>query len=73
MLSELTQEVQKEAGERGVTLRAVYAPRTRRHMLTAHDLANGARKGRALPELLLPHADVPIEQPPALPLSLIHH
>lgn len=49
LLSELTQEVQKEAGERGVTLRAVYAPRTRRHMLTAHDLANGARKGSALP------------------------
>ncbi|GGI79375.1 ribonuclease HI [Deinococcus wulumuqiensis] len=67
LLSELTQEVQKEAGERGVTLRAVYAPRTRRHMLTAHDLANGARKGSALPELLLPHADVLIEQRPALP------
>ncbi|AAF10036.1 MULTISPECIES: RNase H family protein [Deinococcus] len=67
LLSELTQEVQAEAGQRGVALRAVYAPRTRRHMLTAHDLANDARKGSTTPGQLLPHADVLIEQRPALP------
>ena len=67
LLSELTQEVQEEAGQRRVDLRAVYAPRTRRHMLTAHDLANEARKGSTVSTQLLPHADVLIEQKPALP------
>ena len=38
-------EVMEAAHERGVALRVGYAPRTRRHMLTAHELANEARRG----------------------------
>ncbi|PNY81996.1 ribonuclease H [Deinococcus koreensis] len=45
MLHEAAREVMDEAQQRGVALRVGYAPRTRRHMLTAHDLANEARRG----------------------------
>lgn len=68
LLVEQTREVHDEAQTRGVGLQAAYVPRTRRHMLTAHALANEARKGGggslAAP---LPYADVVIEQRPALP------
>lgn len=45
LLHEAAREVMDETEERGVALWVVYAPRTRRHMLSAHDLANGARRG----------------------------
>lgn len=69
LLSDLTHEVHDEAQARGVTLQAAYVPRTRRHMLTAHALANEARKGGGGGRLAapLPYADVVIEQRPAFP------
>ncbi|EYB69328.1 hypothetical protein DEIPH_ctg008orf0042 [Deinococcus phoenicis] len=76
LLSDLAREVQDEAETRGVALRVTYVPRTRRHMLTAHDLANDARRGRTTPTASGPHADVLIEQRPALPearVSLRRH
>ncbi len=44
-LAELTREVLDEAAARQIVLGIGYAPRHRRHMLVAHDLANEARKG----------------------------
>lgn len=67
LLAEAAREVQDEAELRDVALRVEYAPRTRRHMLSAHDLANDARRGLATPALHGPHADVLIEQRPAVP------
>lgn len=56
MLHELAREVQDESAERGIPLRVGYVPRTRRHMLTAHDLANDARRGSG--EAGFPGSDV---------------
>ncbi|MBI0446430.1 RNase H family protein [Deinococcus sp. DB0503] len=75
-LAELAHEVQDEAAARGICLRVQYAPRTRRHMLAAHDLANHARRGLRAPETDGSHADVLIEQRPAIPearVSLRRH
>lgn len=47
LLHDSAREVMDEAEARGVALRVGYAPRTRRHMLAAHDLANEARRGQA--------------------------
>ncbi len=66
-LAELAREVLDEAQERGVALRVDYVPRTRRHMLSAHALANDARRGLGTPGLDAAQADVLIEQRPALP------
>lgn len=66
LLTDLTREVQDEAEARRVTLRIAYAPRTRRHMLAAHDLANDARRGVSTPAAEA-HAEVLIEQRPAVP------
>lgn len=66
-LDQLAREVQDEAQARGVGLRAVYAPRTRRHMQGAHLLANDARKGLGSPGLHLDHAEVLIEQRSGFP------
>lgn len=76
LLAELAREVQDEVAARNVTLRVAYAPRTRRHMLAAHDLANDARRGLTTPAAAGPHADVLIEQRPAVPearVSLRRH
>ncbi|WP_102125567.1 RNase H family protein [Deinococcus planocerae] len=75
-LTDHAREVQDEAQVRGVRLRVSYAPRTRRHMLAAHDLANDARRGLTTPALAGPHADVLIEQRPSSPearVSLRRH
>ncbi|WP_412028228.1 ribonuclease H [Deinococcus yunweiensis] len=63
LLHEAAREVMDDAQERAVALRVVYAPRTRRHMLSAHELANGARRGvgGSLPGV---QADVLIEHRP---------
>lgn len=45
LLTELSREVQLEAETRRIHLHARYAPRTGRHMQSAHELANEARKG----------------------------
>ncbi|WP_034386327.1 ribonuclease HI [Deinococcus sp. YIM 77859] len=66
-LADLARAVQDEAQARQVGLRVRYAPRTRRHMMAAHDLANNARRGLSSPEQDGPQADVLIEQRPALP------
>lgn len=66
-LGDLAREVMDEAEGRGVTLRVGYTPRTRRHMLSAHHLANDARRGNGTPGLNQSQADVLIEQRPALP------
>ncbi|KEF33881.1 ribonuclease H [Deinococcus sp. RL] len=66
LLADLTREVLDEAGARAVALRVTYAPRTRRHMQAAHDLANAARRGLPPPALPGPQAEVLIEQRPAL-------
>ncbi|MDV6374958.1 RNase H family protein [Deinococcus arenicola] len=65
-LGEQAREVMDEAGGRGMALRIGYVQRTRRHMLTAHALANDARRGNGTPGLNLAQADVLIEQRPAL-------
>ncbi|MDK2012341.1 MULTISPECIES: ribonuclease H [unclassified Deinococcus] len=67
LLDEDAREVHTEALARGVTLRVVYAPRTRRHMQSAHDLANDARRGTGAAGLLGVQSDVLIEQRPAQP------
>lgn len=67
LLAAPAREVQDEAQAREVTLRVEYVPRTRRHMLSAHDLANDARRGLTTPTLNGLHADVLIEQRPAVP------
>lgn len=75
-LAGLAHEVQDEAAARGVGLRVQYAPRTRRHMLAAHDLANNARRGLSAPQSGEQYADVLIEQRPAVPearVSLRRH
>ena len=61
LLHEAAREVMDEAQERGVALRVGYAPRTRRHMLTAHELANEARRGLHGTGLLGVRSDVLIE------------
>ncbi|SEJ77150.1 Ribonuclease HI [Deinococcus reticulitermitis] len=68
-LDDLAREVWSEAQARGVRLRAVYAPRTRRHMQGAHLLANDARKGLGSPGAgaSADHAEVLIEQRPGFP------
>ncbi|WP_194165312.1 ribonuclease H family protein [Deinococcus terrestris] len=67
LLADLAREVMDEAEARGVALRVGYTPRTRRHMLSAHDLANAARRGLSVPALEGPQAEVLIEQRPAVP------
>ncbi|WP_309573388.1 ribonuclease H [Deinococcus sp.] len=63
LLHVAAREVMDEAEARDVALQVGYAPRTRRHMLTAHDLANGARRGvGGLPVAI--QADVLIEHRP---------
>ena len=47
-------------------LTAKYAPRTGRHMLTAHDLANEARRGELFRDLSVTQTEVLIEHRPAL-------
>lgn len=61
LLHEAAREVTDEAQERAVALRVGYAPRTRRHMLTAHDLANEARRGLKGVGMLGARSDVLIE------------
>lgn len=61
MLLEPAREVQDTAQARGVDLRVAYAPRTRRHMQSAHDLANDARRGLGTPGLFLAQSEVLIE------------
>ncbi len=63
LLTELTREVQDEAAARHIRLQARYAPRTGRHMLSAHALANEARKGTGGGQLP-PQTEVLIEQRP---------
>lgn len=69
LLAEATRELLDEAQGREVNLRAFYAPRTGRHMLVAHQLANEARRGTAGTGARLgsQYAEVLIEQRPALP------
>ncbi|WP_291425250.1 ribonuclease H [Deinococcus sp.] len=62
LLSHLTHEVHNLAQQRGIALNARSTPRTGRHMLTAHQLANEARRGErprdpvaAPTELLIDH------------------
>nr|WP_255639183.1 ribonuclease H [Deinococcus betulae] len=62
VLTDAAHEVLEEVAARGVTLRVRYAPRTRRHMMTAHLLANDARRGLGTPGLLGARSDVVIEQ-----------
>ncbi|MFC4638049.1 RNase H family protein [Deinococcus hohokamensis] len=63
MLHELAREVQDESSGRAILLRVGYVPRTRRHMLTAHELANDARRGSGGSEAPgLDVAEVLIEQ-----------
>ncbi len=66
-LTEASREVHEESGDRGLSLRAKYAPRTGRHMQSAHLLANDARKGQGTASLGLPQTDVLIEQRPVGP------
>jgi hypothetical protein len=76
LLADLAREVMDEGETRGIALRVAYAPRTRRHMLAAHDLANDARRGLTTPATTEAHADVLIEQRPAVPearVSLRRH
>jgi len=76
LLAELTREVLDVTDERGIRLRVEYVPRTRRHMLAAHDLANDARRGVTSPAAAGAHADVLIEQRPSVPearVSLRRH
>lgn len=66
LLADATRELLDEAQERRLPLHARYAPRTGRHMLSAHTLANDARKGSGA-GTHLPQTDVLIEQRPAQP------
>ncbi|UBV42303.1 ribonuclease H [Deinococcus taeanensis] len=61
-LADDAREVLGEAAARGIDLRVRYAPRTRRHMLSAHMLANDARRGLGTPGLTDTRSDVLIEQ-----------
>lgn len=61
LLTDLTHEIHDEAQARQITMHARYAPRTGRHMLTAHNLANDARRGAGGP-VALSQTDVLIEQ-----------
>lgn len=63
LLAEAAHTVQHLAAERAVTLRLSYAPRTRRHMVSAHELSNDARKG-ILSDLRSEWAEIVIEQRP---------
>lgn len=62
LLAEQAREVLEGAQARGQALRVAYVPRTRRHMLAAHDLANEARRGQSAPGPSGPHAEILIEQ-----------
>ncbi|OOV14708.1 ribonuclease H [Deinococcus sp. LM3] len=62
VLTDAAREVLEEVAARRVGLRVRYAPRTRRHMLTAHELANDARRGLGTPGLTATRSDVLIEQ-----------
>ncbi|SMB95937.1 ribonuclease HI [Deinococcus hopiensis] len=76
LLADLAREALDETQAREVALRVEYVPRTRRHMLSAHELANDARRGLNTPATAGPHADVLIEQRPAVPearVSLRRH
>lgn len=61
LLTEATREVLQVTSQRGLDLHVGYAPRTRRHMLSAHELANDARRGMGTPGLTLPQTEVVIE------------
>ncbi|MFC4426619.1 ribonuclease HI [Deinococcus navajonensis] len=72
MLHELAREVLDEAAGRRIALRVGYVPRTRRHMLTAHELANDARRGSGGSGLPGPDvADVLIEQRAGQPAARV--
>ncbi|GGK24874.1 hypothetical protein GCM10008955_18130 [Deinococcus malanensis] len=62
ILHELAREVMDEAEARVMALRVGYVPRTRRHMLVAHALANDARRGAVSPGGYGDVAEVLIEQ-----------
>lgn len=64
LLTDLSREVQDEAQAKQIRLHARYAPRTGRHMLSAHHLANEARKGHTTGSLPA-QTEVLIEQRPA--------
>lgn len=66
LLADATRELLDEAQERQMHLHARHAPRTGRHMLQAHALANEARRGNG-GGAPLPQTDVLIEQRPARP------
>lgn len=66
LLADATRELLDEAQQRGLHLHARHAPRTGRHMLSAHALANDARRGSGGGPHL-PQTDVLIEQRPAQP------
>lgn len=66
LLADATRELLDEAQQRGLRLHAHYAPRSGRHMLSAHTLANDARRGSGT-GAHLPQTDVLIEQRPAQP------
>lgn len=64
-LTELTHDIYEEAAAKSIILHARYAPRTGRHLLTAHELANDARRGMPTAGLHLAQTDVLLEQHPA--------
>lgn len=70
LLEEAAHALREEAQGRGITLHARAAPRTGRHMLSAHLLANDARKGGGGGPHL-PQTDVLIEQRPAQPVARV--
>ncbi|MFC6618186.1 ribonuclease HI [Deinococcus radiophilus] len=57
----LREEVLALVLERGITLRMKYVPRHRRHMRSAHDLANAARLGQHTGPLTHDAAEVSLE------------
>ncbi|WP_261663218.1 ribonuclease HI [Deinococcus sp. Marseille-Q6407] len=57
----LRDEVLELALNRGIALQVSYVPRTRRHMRSAHDLANAARLGQHTGPLAGRHAEVSLE------------
>lgn len=65
-LTELTHDLYEEALAKGTVLHARYTPRTGRHLLTAHALANDARRGTLTAGLNLAQTDVLIDHRPAL-------
>ena len=57
----LRDEVLELALARNIALQLSYAPRTRRHMRAAHDLANAARLGQHSGPLTAQHAEVSLD------------